>query len=237
MKFFLFFFLTVFVIESFGQTIIYDNNAEVRNVLPFSGIKVSGGVDVYLSQSDEYALAVSASGNKYQDAIRTEVSDGILTISSGGGTFRLTGNRKLRVYVSFQNLESIEASGASDLIINGIFKTNSGKIELAGASEIKGTIRFENLALNISGASTAKINGSVTNMKITASGASDVKNYELTVDNCIAELSGASDVRMTINKSLSATASGASTLYYKGSPQRSDINATGASNISQRPTP
>jgi hypothetical protein len=59
-------------------------------------------------------------------------------------------------------------------------------------------------------------------------------NYDLVVDNCIAELSGASDVKITVNKSLSAKASGASLLYYKGNPEKKEISSSGASNISQR---
>ena len=58
-----------------------------RNVTAFSGIKVSGGIDVYLSQGDDYSLAVSASEEKYRDNIKTEVRNGILVISYND-TFR-----------------------------------------------------------------------------------------------------------------------------------------------------
>lgn len=234
MKFFVFFFLSALTIPSFGQAIIHDENAALRNVPTFSGIKVSGGMDIYLSQSDDYALAVSASDQKYLDGMRTEVNNGILFISYDGRNFRLNANRKLRVYISFKNLESLEASGASRFIFSNMFEDTSIKVELSGASEIKGTVRFSNLVLNISGASTVKVDGTVENLKINASGASDVKNYNLIVDNCVAELSGASDVRITVNKSLSARATGASTLYYKGNPEKSGINSSGASNVSQK---
>ena len=220
--------------QSFSQTIINDKNAEVRNVGSFSGIKVSGGIDVYLSQSDDYALAVSASDDKFRNEIKTEINNGVLTISYDGGSFRYNSNRRLRAYVSFKTLESLEASGACDFIINQTFKSGSVKIKLSGACEIKGSVNIDNLQINISGASTVKINGIVQNIKIDASGASDIKNYDLAVDNCVADLSGASDVKITVNKSLSAKASGASSLYYKGNPERKDVSSSGASSISQR---
>lgn len=234
MKYLLSFLFSVFAIQSFGQTIINDKNAEVRNVGAFSGIKVSGGIDVYLSQSDNYALAVSASDVKFRDDIKTEINNGVLTISYNGGNFRYNTNRKLRAYISFKALESLEASGASDFIINGNFTSNSVKVKLSGACDIKGAVNIDNLQLNISGASTVKINGTVQNIKIDASGASDVKNYDLVADNCVADLSGASDVKITVNKSLSAKASGASSLYYKGNPERKDVSSSGASSVSQR---
>lgn len=234
MKYLLFFLFTTLAIKSSGQTIIDDKNAEVRNVAPFSGIKVSGGIDVYLSQSNDYALAVSASEDKYRDNIKTAINNGVLTIYYDGGTLRNNSNRRLRAYVSFKTLESLEASGASDFIITGNFTSKSVKVKLSGACNIKGPVNFDNLQLNISGASTVKINGNVQNMKIQASGASDVKNYELVVDNCVADLSGASDVKITVNKSLSVKASGASSFYYKGNPETKDVSSSGASNISQR---
>ena len=234
MKLVLFFLFTAFTFQSHAQTIINDKNAEVRNVSAFTGIKVSGGIDVYLSQSNEYALAVSASDKKSNVNIKTEVHNGILHIFYDGNSFRLSPNHKLRTYISFKTLESLEGSGASDFIINGTLKANSLKIELSGASEIKGNLHLDNLLLNMEGASIVKVNGTVKNIKINASGASDMKNYDLVVDHCIAELSGASDVKITINKSLSAKASGASLLYYKGNPKKTELSSSGASNISQR---
>jgi hypothetical protein len=234
MKYFFAFLLSTFFSQSFGQTIINDKNAEVRNVSSFSGIKVSGGIDVYLSQGNEYALAVSASEDKFRDNIKTEINNGILTISYSGGSLRFNENRNLRVYISFKDLESIEGSGASDFKFSETFKANSLRLKLSGASEIKGAININNLDVNISGASTVKMNGNVQNIKIDASGASDLKNYELVADNCIANLSGASDIKLTVNKSVSVKASGASTFNYKGNPDKRDVNTSGASSVSQR---
>jgi len=221
-------------IHSFGQTIINDPNTEVRNVTPFSGIKTSDGIDIYLSQSDSYALAVSASDKKYIDYIKTEIKNGVLVISYDGSSFKYNSNRRLRAYISFKDIESLEASGACNYIISGTLSTNSLKIKLSGASEINGAINIENLQVDIGGASTVKVSGTVQNLKIDAGGASDVKNYELVADNCVANLEGASDVKITVSKSLIAKANGASTLYYKGNPDKKDVRSEGASSISQR---
>lgn len=234
MKSLLIIFLTVFSLQAFSQTIINDKNAAVRDVVPFTAIKVSGGIDIYLSQSDEYALAVSASDENVRDAIRTEVKNGVLNIWFDGGRMRLNGDKKLRAYVSFKKLESLEASGACEFIFSNTYTAMTAKIKLSGASDIKGKIDINNLQLDLSGASTVKVNGNAQNIKIDASGASDIKNYDLVVDNCIADISGASDVRITVNKSLSAKASGASSLYYKGNPEKKDVSSSGASNIAKR---
>ncbi|MEO5648656.1 MAG: head GIN domain-containing protein [Ginsengibacter sp.] len=234
MKYIFAFLFTAFLSQSFAQTIINDKNAEIRNIGLFSGIKVSGGIDVYLSQGNEYALAVSASEDKYRDNIKAEINNGILTLSYAGGSLRFSENRNLRAYISFKTLASIEGSGACDFKFSETFKANSLRLKLSGACEIKGSIDINNLDVNVSGASTIKVNGSVQNMKIDASGASDIKNYDLVADNCIANLSGASDVKLTVNKSVSVKASGASTFNYKGSPDIREVNTSGASSVSQR---
>ncbi|MEO6134971.1 MAG: DUF2807 domain-containing protein, partial [Ginsengibacter sp.] len=112
--------------------------------------------------------------------------------------------------------------------------TNSFRLKLSGASEIKGNISCKDLDMELSGASTVRLAGNVDNIKLTASGASDIKKYDLVVDNCKATISGASDIKLTINKSLSVSASGASSFLYRGNPDKKDIRENGASTVSQR---
>lgn len=233
---YLFIFLFIIISSAvFSQeTVINDANATVRDITSFSGIKVSGGIDVYLSQADSYSLAVSASEEKYRDNIKTEVKNGVLVISYNEHFGRNYGDKKLRAYISFKTLESLEGSGASDMMINGTLTLNSVRVKLSGASNIKGSVKITNLSLELSGASTVTINGTTQNLKLDASGASDIKNYDLQVENCVAKLSGASDVRLTISNSVSASASGASTLYYQGNPDKKDVATSGASSVSQR---
>lgn len=234
MKSLLFILFTVFASQSFAQTVINDKNVEERNVPSFSAIKVSGGIEVYLSQADNEALAVSASDEETRNDIKTEVKNGVLNIWFDGGKIRFNSNRNLRAYISFKTLQSLEASGACEFIVNDIFKAHDIRIKLSGACDMKGKIDFDNLQLDMSGASTFKAGGYVRNLKIEASGASDLKNYDLVVDNCVAQLSGASDVKITVNKSISAKASGASNLNYKGNAEKREVNSSGASNISHR---
>lgn len=235
MKFLFILLLSICCSASFSQTIINDANAEVRNVTTFSGIKVSGGIDVYLSQSDDYSLAVSASDPKFRDDIKTEIINGVLIIHYDNSYFgKNYGDKRLRVYLSFKTLQSIEGSGACDFYISGNWRDGSVLMKLSGACDVKGTVQINNLVFDLSGASTVKINGTVQNLKLTASGASDIKSYDLQVQNCIAKLSGASDVRVTVNNSIEASASGASTLYYKGNPDKRDVATSGASSISQK---
>ncbi|MBL0181977.1 MAG: DUF2807 domain-containing protein [Chitinophagaceae bacterium] len=63
------------------NTLVVDPNASVRTVSgDFKAIKVSGGIDLYLSQAAEVAVAVSASEEKFKEYIKTEIDNGTLRI-------------------------------------------------------------------------------------------------------------------------------------------------------------
>src|SRR5688572_23557347 len=103
--------LITFIIALLGttgimaQTVINDKNAEARSLRGFHSIRVSNGIDLYLSPGTE-AVAVSASETKYRDKIKTEVVDGVLKISyeQEGGNIIWTDRKSLRAYVSFKEL-------------------------------------------------------------------------------------------------------------------------------------
>jgi len=214
---------------------INDPNAEMRPVKGFHAIEVSSAIDLYLSQGDEEAMAVSARDIKWRNRIRTEVVDGVLKISLDNGGFSwTTGNKQLKAYVSFNNLDHLHASGASDVFVNGMISGDKLEMHLSGASDFKGGVKLNELTLVQSGASDVQITGSVGSLTVHASGASDVKGYDLVTENCTANATGASDIHITVNKELSARASGASSVVYKGSAVVKEMRSHGASSVSKR---
>lgn len=225
---------SIFLTVSFGQMVVNDPNVEVRNVSGFEAIDVSGGIDVVLTKGNSEVVAVSAANEVIRNRIITEVKNGTLRIRYDNSGARIRINEKLKVYVSYTSLKSIVASGACDVSFAETFTAQDLRLKLNGASVLKGKVEISNLAIDLSGASTAKLNGSVSNLKLESSGASDLKGYNLIVDHCVASLSGASDVRVYVNKSILVKASGASTFFYKGSPDKKDVSSSGASNVTQQ---
>lgn len=237
MKRILFAVLTLVSLSVYAQdnTIINDKNAQVRSVIGFNAISVSGAVDVYLSQGNTEAVAVSASEDKFRDKIKTEVVNNVLKISYEGDKFNFsTTNKKLRVYVSFTTLKSLNASGASEFKINGTIAVNTLDVHLTGASDMNGNVKINDLTIDIHGASDVKLTGTVKNINIDAQGASDVKGYDLTADACTVKATGASDINITVNKEISAQASGASSVFYKGDAVMKEVRSSGASSIGKK---
>jgi hypothetical protein len=215
--------------------VINDPNAELRSVKDFHAIDISSAIDLYLNQSDSEAVAVSAKDIKTRDRIITTVENGVLRIRlERDGWNWHEGNKKLKAYVSFKNINRLSASGASNVYVNGSIKGDRLDLHLSGASDFKGSVKLNTLMIDQSGASDVTINGMVSSLTISASGASDTKGYDLVSDNCRAEASGASDISVTVNKELNAHASGASSINYKGEGVIRDLHSSGASSVSKK---
>ena len=220
-----------FITTASAQKTINDANAQKRNVSGFHAIEVGGGIDLYLSQGDE-AVAVSASKNEYRDKIITEVKNGVLKIwYDYKSNLRIdwNSNRKLKAYVSFKNLDGLEASGGSDVTVDGTIKATKLDMEISGGSDFKGKVESDDLKINASGGSDVNISGKAVRLTIDASGGSDFSGYDFAADICNVEASGGSDVHVTVNKELSANASGGSDVYYKGTGLIRELKTSGSS--------
>ncbi|MFT3844678.1 MAG: head GIN domain-containing protein [Lacibacter sp.] len=224
------------LVKAQDLTVINDKNAEVRTVGSFHAIKVSNSFDVIIKQGNEEAVVVSADDAKYRDRIKVKVEGDVLHIYYENEGKWKWGNddHKLRAYISVKQLDFIDASGACDVKIDGVLKGTNLKVKISGATSFKGEMNFNNLLIDQSGASDSKLSGKVTNLNIQVSGASDFKGFDLMADNCIASASGASDIKITVNKDLKIDASGASDVEYKGNASLSGSKTSGASSIKKR---
>jgi hypothetical protein len=213
--------------------IIMDGNAEVRTVGSFNGIKIQDAFDVYLTQSNEEAVAVSSNNDKRN--IVTEVKNGILHISvnTKGVSVQWGESRKLKAYISFKKINQLDVKGACNVSISGTVRLDELSIKLSGASDFKckGKIDVNKMAIDISGASDLFLIGSASFLYVEASGASTVKASDFSTDICDIRGSGASDIHIKVNKELSAQVSGASDLRYKGDADLKELKSTGASSI------
>ncbi len=221
---------------SFAQNdIIVDPNASVRELSgSFTAIKISGGIDLFLSQSDNISLAVSAANETLKEGIKTNIENGVLVIFFKGDKSWIRKERKLKVYVSFKELNKINASGACDLLVAGAITAPEFVLQMSGACDFTGMLTVDKLSLNLSGASDARLSGTAGVVDIISSGASDVKGYDLVANVCNANISGASDINITVKTELNANASGASNVFFKGPALIKDMHSSGSSTIARK---
>jgi hypothetical protein len=225
-------FLSVVTLVS-AQKTVYDVNAVLREARGYEAIEVSDGIDLYISYGDE-AIAVSASEIKYRDKIKIVVEKGVLKIWYDEKGPSWNTKRDLKAYVSFKKLVALFASGGSDIEVEGSIKSDELVIHISGGCDFKGKVEVRQLVVDQSGGSDVNVSGMATKVSINANGGSDFNGYDLVTDVCVAEASGGSDLEITANKEISAKASGASEIMYKGTATLKESKSSGASSVSKR---
>lgn len=193
-----------------------------RNVSNIKGIQVSGGFVVELTQGNNEGVRLEAQENLL-DNIKTEVRNGVLHIYNDKG---VSTSKSMKAYVTLKSLESISISGGVKVVGNSSFKSPGLKLEMSGGSNLKLTIATEQIKGNLSGASKVELLGKAGEVNMQLSGASKLEASELEAQQVQVNASGASNVKVFAKEGLDINASGASSVYYKGSPSiTSDVTS------------
>lgn len=224
-------FLLALTLRSFGQVV--DPNAQIREVKSFHGISVSSAFDVYLDQGATDAVAVSAESIKDRDRIEVSVRDGILIVEFNDKGIRNPGHKELKAYISFKQIDKLKISGNCDVFIAGTIKAPELDLRQSGASNLKGRLEVGKLSIDVSGASDIVLSGKTDELHVDISGACNFKGFDLQTDVCHLRASGASSINITVNKELSAHASGGSDITIKGEASIIDAKTSGGASITR----
>jgi len=198
-----------------------------RQVTSFHAIKVSGGIDIELSQGNALKLQVEADENLIA-LIHTEVKDGVLNIYHDEN---IQGSKTMKVYLTFQQIDAITASGGCDIESKHKLNFTTLKMGLSGGCDIKLECKADNLVCKQSGGCDVVLSGEAQKGTFDVSGGSDVKASEFQLKNCMIDASGGSDVSVYATGELTMTATGASDINYYGKPAKVIKSANGASDI------
>lgn len=198
-----------------------------RPVSSFHAIKVSGGIDVELSQGNTLKLQVEADENLIA-LIRTEVKDGVLNIYPSES---IRDAKTLKIHLTFQKIDAISASGGCDIESKHKLSFDILKVDLSGGCDIELDCKADKLVCKQSGGCDAEFKGEAESGAFDASGGCDVQASEFRLKNCSVDASGGSDVSVFAIGELSMKASGSSNITYSGNPAKVIKSATGASDI------
>jgi Putative auto-transporter adhesin, head GIN domain len=232
-------FLSLITLISFSvfaqeKAVINDANAQKRNLSgSFTGISVSDGVDLYLTQGSEESIAVSASDEKYMERFKTEVEDGVLKIyyDTKGINWSANDKRKLKAYVSFKTIEKLHASGGAAVRVQGGFDAENVEMKFTSGAAFNGKIKAKDIMVEQNSGSSINISGSAEKFKVDVSSGAIFKGFDLAVDYCDAKASSGGGVRITINKELNAKANSGGGVRYKGDAVIKEINVNSGGSV------
>ena len=218
----------------------------------FNKLEIDNAFQVEVTKADSFAMSVTADSNlfEYLDIRKfgntlhiglqknhsyiNTTQKAMITMPDLRG-LNVSGASKTHI-IGFNstNALDIEVSGASKLEISAV-KTGNAIIEVSGASHASGGLTMADGNFDISGASTIELEGTGKNITADISGASNGKLESFTLVQARMTVSGASYATINVSAKLDANVSGASRLYYIGSPTLGSVEVTGASTFSKKP--
>jgi hypothetical protein len=210
------------IVEGSGEVVTIDVPID-----DFSRLVVTHSFEVNVTVGDEPSLTLRVDDN-LEASLNVGVTDDTLRIGLEPRTS--VSNATLEADVTVTSLGAIEGSGAVNVHL-GTLTGPTLELQLSGASELDGAVDFESMTGKISGASNVSLSGRSGTLDIEASGASDLSLLDLEVDLLTVRLSGASSAEASVNDSIEASLSGASSLRYRGDPDVNTLDVSGASSI------
>ncbi len=205
-----------------------------QEVSTFDKVEVSGAIDVIVNIGNKSEVVIEADST-ILPYIVTEVKNRELKIHNKDiniNRLKDLKDYKVLVTITTPSILELESSGACDITINDL-KTDQFKVSLSGACDLKGNIECKVLDFEAAGASDSELKGKVKNCNIELSGASDIKAFDLIVNNIKIEETGSCNVDITVMDSLDVELSGVSELRYKGEPKYINSDVSGVSKLSK----
>jgi len=201
-----------------------------RDVAEFTGIRVSSGIDVFLTQGDLINLEVEADEN-LQEWIRTEVDGSVLKIYTDKN-IRLAKTKK--VYVTCKAIDRIDISSAGDVEGLTPFKSDKLDISLSSAGDLRFEAEAAEIDITISSAGNADLKGKTDVLKADLSSAGDLNAYELESKKADVSVSSAGNASVFVTEEASFRSSSAGSINYKGNPGIKEIHTSSAGSVNKK---
>jgi hypothetical protein len=212
---------------------IYGNNRVVtkeRDADHFTGVRVSSGIDVFLKQGNVEELSVEADEN-LQEYILTEVRGGVLHVYT---EVNIRDAEMKRVYVTMKEVNSVRTTSAGDVVGETPVKTDRLELSASSAGDIKLEVYANEIDLDISSSGDMTLTGEGDILKADLSSAGDLNAYDLKVREADISVSSAGDAEIYVSEKITARASSAGDINYRGNPKYVNSHSSSAGGVHRR---
>jgi RNA polymerase sigma factor (sigma-70 family) len=198
-------------------------------VRDFTAVDVGSAFEVEITQGQAFKTTITIDDNLFE-YVKAQKEDSTLkihlVIAPGHSIHTKAG---MKAVITMPQLDALSLSGATKGTLKGFKSTKDFKLDLSGASSLKGAIDAGKVDFQASGASKVSLQGSGTDGKLEASGASKVDLAKFSLESLNIDLSGASTATVSVKKKLDYEISGASRLRYRGQAEIGRSERSGAS--------
>jgi hypothetical protein len=195
----------------------------------FHGVAVGHGIHAEVKPG---AKSVRLEGRAEDLArIKLEVKDGVLTTRVDKGSWRSSGIKGVRLYVTSPRVEHVSASGGAHVDAE-VTPANELELEASGGSELRvAGVDTKSLEVEASGGAEVSIRGRAAEMKVEGSGGSVIQASKVQVETLEVEASGGARIEASPTQGLRGELSGGSTVQAASKPAKVQVESSGGSGV------
>lgn len=212
------------------------NWKEDRPVSNLSGVQVSTGINLVITQGGSEKLTLEATGFE-KNEVKSTIKNGVLQLSIDRRNQGMSGygrNRNVNAYLTFRQLKSIEASSGSNIKAPGKLNFSDLSLSSSSGADIELDLKADDLSLDVSSGADATLRGAVKTLSARVSGGAELDAGKLTAEICNAQASGGADATVYATRELRLQASGGADLSYDGPASVVSKQKSGGADISKR---
>lgn len=181
----------------------------------FTGIEVSRGIEVEITQNTSKTIEVKADDNIIE-YILTTVEDGTLIITLDKS---IKNSSTKKVMVSMPIIESLRTSSGSSIESRNTLVVSKIEVKASSGSDIGLKVEAENIQCESSSGSDIMIEGKALKLETSSSSGSDIDAKNLLANDVIANSSSGSSISVHPILSLNAKASSGGDIIYYNNPK------------------
>ena len=197
---------------------------------PFSSIRASEGLDVYLTQGNDTQITVEADEN-LQELILVEVDNDVLKLHTKKNIGR---SKAKKVMVHFKEVSSISGSSGSRVKSTNTIIAKHLDVRGSSGSSLNLEVATDVLDCGSSSGSSVKLTGETQRLIADASSGSRIKAQDLMAQKSSVNASSGANVSVNTQESLIAKASSGGNITYYGNPETVEKSDGVSGNISKR---
>jgi hypothetical protein len=203
---------------------------EVRQVADFNEIKVSRGMNVYITQGSPTRVVVVADSNLHE-VIQTEVHGDVLKIYADENIRQA---KEKKVMVTVEKLSGVEASSGANGYTQSQFSSQLMTLHASSGANLTLDINTLNLNAKASSGANIKLAGLAKDAELGVSSGANLKGSDLKVESGKMTASSGGNVSATVIESLEARASSGGNIVYYGEPKTIDVSSSSGGNIHRK---
>jgi hypothetical protein len=196
----------------------------------FNEIKVSQGIDLYITQSNAIGLSVEADEN-LQDLIMTDVENSILRIYTTENIRRASSKK---VLLNIETISAIKATSGSDVYSTNTISVLNLELNCTSGADITLDVITETLNCKSTSGSDINVSGTTKSLIAEATSGSDIDASNLKAQTSNVKATSGADISVNTSKELTANATSGGDIRYSGNPEKVNKSDNSAGSVKQQ---